>query len=366
MPTPRASFATAVVDDKIYCIGGTTGVMNGQVKVSGVNEVYNPKTDTWTAKTAMPTPRVGVTAGVVNGKIYLIGGDSNVTEVYDPATDTWTTKSPMPFKPDLRFIWSCTSTVLNDKIHVFGAKPYSVSHQVYDPTTDSWTVQTPIVQGYLLASATATSSPQGIWLFGVDSTWWDAGPPNFTSLTWDSTQACWRVSTMMKTPRVNSALVTVGDTVYAVGGSIVMIENNAHATALVEKYTPQKDMPIDKQAPEILVLSPQDKTSSTTVTVDFKINEPVYSIQLGVDEQYLVSVVGNTTITLQSGNHTITVYAIDHSGNIGASKTVHFDVTDRAETPLFWFILIGVGVSAFIIGAALVWAYFSHRKSSAD
>ena len=57
-----------------------------------VNEVYNTQTDTWETKTAMPTARVGAAASVIDGKIYVVGGDSNVTEVYDPKTDTWTAR----------------------------------------------------------------------------------------------------------------------------------------------------------------------------------------------------------------------------------------------------------------------------------
>lgn len=37
-------------------------------------EEYDPATDTWTKKTDMPTPRWGLSAEVVNGRIYLIGG----------------------------------------------------------------------------------------------------------------------------------------------------------------------------------------------------------------------------------------------------------------------------------------------------
>ena len=55
----------------------------------------------WTARTRMPTARGGVGVAVVNGKIYAIGGLNNdtqlaVNEEYNPVTDTWTTRTPMP------------------------------------------------------------------------------------------------------------------------------------------------------------------------------------------------------------------------------------------------------------------------------
>jgi len=59
---------------------------------------------TWTQKADMPTPRMTHTSAVVNGKIYVIGGVSSEpgweglsnVEEYDPATDTWTRKADIP------------------------------------------------------------------------------------------------------------------------------------------------------------------------------------------------------------------------------------------------------------------------------
>lgn len=359
MPTKRASFATAVVDSKIFCIGGATGLEDGQVMVSNVNEVYDPTTDTWTTKTNMPTPRAGVTAQTVDGKIYVFGGNSTITEVYDPASDSWTTKASMPYPLGFRMLWSCSSAKLDDKVHVFGACPYSVSHQVYDPATDKWTIEKPIVQGYLLASAASTGSLGCIWVFGVDSTWWDNGPPSFSSLTWDSKTGCWRVSSLMLTPRVNAAVATIGDTVYVIGGSIVMIENNAHPTTIVEAYSPQNDCPVNMHPPEIIIQSPKATTYTETVTINFTVNKPTVNIKLGIDGQELCSVSGNTTLTFQPGNHNVTVYAVDQSGNIGTSNTVNFVISAGeyvafSSTVLF---LVGFGALFFFVGVAFVWCY---------
>jgi len=91
MPTPRARFAIAVYQNKIYCIGGYTGYsIDTGYELTGVNEVYDPATDTWETRAAMPTARLSVQANTVNGKIYLIGGSPNGTlnEVYDPVANT--------------------------------------------------------------------------------------------------------------------------------------------------------------------------------------------------------------------------------------------------------------------------------------
>ncbi len=361
MPTPRASFATAVVDNKIYCIGGTTGTKDGIYAASGVVEVYDTATDTWATKSDMPTPRVGVTASVVDGKIYLIGGNSNATEAYDPATDTWTTKTPMPFAPNLRLIWSCTSAVVDGKIHVFGAFPYCNSHQVYDPKTDTWSVEAPLIQGYYLAVASPVSAAGRIYVFGVDSTWWDIGPPNFTSISYDSAQNGWRVCSLMPTPRVNVAVAVVDDYVYVLGGSVVMIENNAHPTTLNEQYNPKQEQTTDNKAPKITILSPETKTYSTTVKVDFSIDEPFMMIRFGIDSQKLTAASGNSTLTLQEGMHNITVYAVDANGNVGSSQTVAFNVGGNQPFSTELIIIVVLVAAACVVFAVV---YFKKTKKA--
>jgi Kelch motif. len=85
MPTARAWLAAAVVNDKIYVIGGHdhTGYLS-------TNEAYNPSTDSWTTKTPMPTARAWLAAAVVNDKIYAIGGNIylSTNEEYTPTSLT--------------------------------------------------------------------------------------------------------------------------------------------------------------------------------------------------------------------------------------------------------------------------------------
>ena len=70
--TPRSSLGAAVVDGKIYAIGGLIG-MNIS---TGTLEVFDPSTGTWStpATTGTFTPRSGPAAAVVGSKIYVMGG----------------------------------------------------------------------------------------------------------------------------------------------------------------------------------------------------------------------------------------------------------------------------------------------------
>jgi hypothetical protein len=87
MPTKRGLLSTFVVNEKIYAIGGSTFSSSG-LGLPTV-EVYDPVTDSWEKKTDMPTGRHMFAGGMVDGKIYVIGGKSgplclSSVEEYDP------------------------------------------------------------------------------------------------------------------------------------------------------------------------------------------------------------------------------------------------------------------------------------------
>ena len=98
----------------------------------------------WTRKADMLTGRVGATAAVVGGKIYVIGGErGNVhlatNEVYDPATNSWATLKPMLTARSFPFFG-----VVRDTIYVLGGTNagYTVTTakvEAYDRVTNTWT-----------------------------------------------------------------------------------------------------------------------------------------------------------------------------------------------------------------------------------
>jgi N-acetylneuraminic acid mutarotase len=165
MPTKRGSPVAAAVGDKIYVIGGAVpGPGQSAVhparphtSVSTVEE-YDPAANTWRARSPMPTPRNHATAGVVNGKVYVIGGrvgaafigiasDISLVEVYNPATDMW--EAPRARMPTARS--AVASAVYNGKILVAGGEWQDPVVQTafrvfeaYDPATNTWTTLPPM------------------------------------------------------------------------------------------------------------------------------------------------------------------------------------------------------------------------------
>ena len=74
IPTRRRDFSTAVVEGKIYLIGGTPFEnRRGPYGLSTV-EVYDPITNTWERLADMPMPRTNAGTAVVSGIIYVFGG----------------------------------------------------------------------------------------------------------------------------------------------------------------------------------------------------------------------------------------------------------------------------------------------------
>jgi N-acetylneuraminic acid mutarotase len=105
MPTGRNHMAAGVVNGKIYVIGGRVGSVFVVASATDIVEEYDPANDSWGyAHARMPTTRSGVTFATYAGKIYVIGGEylNNLIvgafrdiEAYDPAADAWSALPPM-------------------------------------------------------------------------------------------------------------------------------------------------------------------------------------------------------------------------------------------------------------------------------
>ncbi len=86
LPLARHSAAAAVLDGKVYLVGG----MGADGKVIGQVDVLDPVTGAWTRAAALPTPRALLALAVHAGRLWAIGGmgaddrPSGVVEVYRP------------------------------------------------------------------------------------------------------------------------------------------------------------------------------------------------------------------------------------------------------------------------------------------
>ena len=100
MPGARNEMRAAMVGGKIYVIGGNSQKMQDgkavNVNDAGVNQVYDPATDTWRTLAPMPMGSNHPGVAALDGKIYVAGGfmgpghmrPTDRVYAYDPATDT--------------------------------------------------------------------------------------------------------------------------------------------------------------------------------------------------------------------------------------------------------------------------------------
>ena len=162
MPSKRGSPNAVAHGGRIYVIGGA-GLHPGSKETSlhparphrsvSTNEVYDPATNTWETRSPLPTARNHAAAGIVNNKIYVIGGrlgaafitrasNTDIVEEYDPATDQWgPLKAPMPTARSA-VAWG----TYKGRIYVAGGEERSGGPwqrtfravEAYDPRTNTW------------------------------------------------------------------------------------------------------------------------------------------------------------------------------------------------------------------------------------
>ena len=153
MPTPRGALTAQFINGILYAIGGDgTRIysLDGRYDPQGniaINEAYDPRNNEWSSKSPMQIPRDHAASAVIDGKIYVIGGrepignstlfrNLDINEMYDPETDTWIFRQHLPSHRS-----GLAAASLNDKIFAFGgerADSTSNNNEQYNPKTNSW------------------------------------------------------------------------------------------------------------------------------------------------------------------------------------------------------------------------------------
>ena len=138
--------AAVFFDGYLYVFGGSSLPFSGGISDS---YRYHIASNTWETITAMPTPRGGIRAEQIAGKIYVVGGMDNtgqslsIVEVYDPVANNWTTVTSMSQKRD-----NPGTAVVNQRLYVFGGRERTSAGieingtkntaEVYDPVSGIW------------------------------------------------------------------------------------------------------------------------------------------------------------------------------------------------------------------------------------
>ena len=256
IPTEREGFATVVVDNKVYLIGGTLFKnLNGPFGLSTV-EVYDTHTNTWRRVADMPTPRAGARAAVVNGIIQVFGGFSSKdrffqnwklplhVEVYNPETDTWIQKQDMPVS---RFNFDLG--VADGRVYIIGGTTgFGAGHEqrmdrvdIYDPGTDTW-IKGPKMPTRRDPGGVAVVSNR---IYVVGGSGWPpagrGGPYLRVIEEYNPIGRQWQKKNDMLDIRFAFSTVVVEEDIYLIGG----LEIFPKYLATVNVYKPQKEAWLD-------------------------------------------------------------------------------------------------------------------------
>jgi N-acetylneuraminic acid mutarotase len=128
--------AAGVLGGKFYLAGGLFATTDPIGNIGQNVEAYDPATDSWTTRARAPSVRYQSAGAVVNGRLYVVGGGTgteyqDLLDVYDPRTDSWQTLVGMP---TARGFLAAAS--LGGKVYALGGRTlegYVAANEVYTP-----------------------------------------------------------------------------------------------------------------------------------------------------------------------------------------------------------------------------------------
>jgi hypothetical protein len=244
MPTARETPGIAVLNNKIYVIGGT-GSAGWLTSV----EVYDPSTNAWSVLPDTPMA-IASAAAVVNNKIYVIGGSYTKTVMeYDPLADTWTPRASMPTERGPYV------AVLNLKIYAVGGYNDITgslnTNEEYDPLLDAWTSKTSMPTARNTAPIAAANGK----IYAIGGEYWPNSP--FSKVEeYTPTTDTWATKTSMPTARRGPVAAAVNNSIYVVGGSnTVILSTMEMYDSLTDTWTTKPSMPTARYAPAVAVVN---------------------------------------------------------------------------------------------------------------
>ncbi len=262
LPAPRALHGVGAANGKIYAVGGARRLhcFTLDCYAPEVAE-YDPALDTWTNKapvmphngcpTGQPNVRKNHATAVVNGQIYVIGGDNDYclfssVHRYDPATDAWfTTTADDPSEPlaPMPVAQSLLAGAATDGV-IYVVRDTTV--HAYDVAANTWSTTAPMPASRLGPGVTAMdgllyvaggSTPVGAQLSSVD--------------VYDPSTDSWSTIDPMPTARHALSLSVSGGKLYAVGGLLAGV-GSLRTVELYDPvsghWTPAPDMLTDRDS----------------------------------------------------------------------------------------------------------------------
>lgn len=236
MPTPRSRFASVVIDDKMYVMGGIGRIASSGRGETTAVEQYDPATDTWMAKAAMPAAQWDFGAVVIAGRIFAVGGaiPGTGTMFYDPGTDTWVVLPP-PATNTAAF----AAGVIDDRLYIAGGIDQGITARVerYNPAVNSWAGRSPMPDGRAHATSDVVNGKMYV-IGGISGETRHTAVVRDTTESYDPVTDTWAEKAPMPTARSHAASCVIDGKIYVVGGFEAYLSRPGNR---VEVYDPSAE-----------------------------------------------------------------------------------------------------------------------------
>ncbi|XP_017768618.1 PREDICTED: ring canal kelch homolog [Nicrophorus vespilloides] len=230
MPTRRCRAGLAVLNGKVYAVGG----FNGSLRVRTV-DVYDAALDQWNTCTSMEARRSTLGVAVLGNCIYAVGGFDgstglNTAEMYNPQLQKWKSISPMSTRRS-----SVGVGVVDGLLYAVGGydgftRQCLNSVECYNPEANSWSN---VPDMCFRRSGAGVGVLEGI-LYAVGG---HDGPSVRKSVeAYDPATRKWSEIPDMAFCRRNAGVIAMNGLLYVVGG-----DNGNCNLSSVEVYNPKTD-----------------------------------------------------------------------------------------------------------------------------
>lgn len=162
----RNAPAAVSFEGRIWLIGGFDTTSN--VPVASVS-LFDPTSGTWSEGPALPAPRGGHAAAVLDGRIHVLGGGNSQSTLadhctFDPVSRRWDTRAPLA-----RAKGSPAAVVFDAKLWAIGGRSGMSDFgevEVFDPASDRWSPGPAFPARGTVGAAVAAGT---IWVVGGES-----------------------------------------------------------------------------------------------------------------------------------------------------------------------------------------------------
>ncbi|HWY01612.1 MAG TPA: kelch repeat-containing protein [Mycobacterium sp.] len=235
MASARHGMAVAAVERSVYAIGGSTDVGDGQV-ISSAEALQLPArriqpAAQWRSLPDAPTARLMTAWAVLDDKIWIMGGLRNgvalqTVESYDPRTGVWQPQPSLPVP-----LHHAAAAIYRGEVIVLGGASSDLtqaSTKVFALRKGNW-VELPNLTHARAAPAAAVVGDKLVVAGGQNA-------KQLVPQTEVFDGSSWHDAANMPTPREHLAAVSDGTYVYTVGGRFLSADKNS---AAFERFDPQ-------------------------------------------------------------------------------------------------------------------------------